>query len=399
MKKNILTTERGSALLISLVVILLISAAALMAVNKSSTDMIMSYNQVHEEQAFYVAEAGLKHAIAKLDEDNSWKAGFDNVAFGQGHYRVAVVDSTAVAGISDTILIYSRGEVSTCVSILEAAAVPDYKYPFSYAMFAKDGIVFDKETCTDSWDSDSGSYAQTQLDSLGNIGSNGTIYGAKLVDFGGDISVATEGGITLGPGSTVNGDTTTTADSVDLDLIPPEEYVWAENNSNAPSGLSGSNYNYNGGTHTLTMGAGASLELQGGVYYFSSIQMGQESNITIAPGASVVVYMGGDIVFNQNSTINDGGLPSDLMIFSQGSLTFNQGNTFSGTFYGPNAHIQYDQTSQVYGSLVGGTIKLDAGACFHYDRALAKVKRRCEAGVDQVTWREIDDPLAVAASL
>ncbi|MDM7974328.1 MAG: hypothetical protein QUT27_14915, partial [candidate division Zixibacteria bacterium] len=66
-----------------------------------------------------------------------------------------------------------------------------------------------------------------------------------------------------------------------------------------------------------------------------------------------------------------------------------QGNIFCGTFFGPNAHIQYDQTTQVYGALVGNSIKLDKGACFHYDRNLAKIRHGTTGEMIQVAWKEL----------
>lgn len=382
--------ERGSAMLITLVVMLLVSTVALMAVKKSTTDMNMSYNQVHEEQAFYVAEAGAKQAVAALDADTYWKAGYSDERFGEGYYSVNVLDSNDVSGLGDTMLVVSRGEANRAVAEVEVSLLPDFVYPFSYAMFADKGIHFDRETCTDSWDSDSGSYELTQLDSLGNVGSNGTITSSKDVTFGGDISTATPGGIGLGSGNAIHGDSTSSADSVDLDIIPDEEYAWAAANSVAPDGLSGSNFTYDKDTKALVSGQNSNVELAGGVYFFSSIFLGQNSNLTVADGEVAVIYITGDITFNQGSTLNDYHSPSDLMIYSQGSLTFNQDNKFYGTFYGPNAHIQYDQTSEVYGSIVGSTIKLDQGACFHYDTALGKIKRKKLSGVTQVAWRELD---------
>ena len=225
---------------------------------------------------------------------------------------------------------------------------------------------------------------------MGDVGSNGTITSSKDVTFGGGISTSTPGGITLGIDNTFTGDTTSTADSVDLDIIPPAEFAWAEANSCAPDSLSGVNYTYNNGLKSLTLGASGSVTLGSGVYYFSSITAGQLSQINITAGASVVIYVTGDIVRGQGSTMNAGGIPSNMMIFSSGSrLQFDQGNTFVGTFYGPNAHIQYDQTTQVFGSLVGNTIQLDQGACLHYDRDLAKIKHGTTGKMMLVAWREI----------
>jgi hypothetical protein len=257
-------------------------------------------------------------------------------------------------------------------------------------MFGDSWINLDRETCTDSYNSDSGTYAGTMLDSLGDIGSNGTVTSSKDVNFGGGIQVATDGGISLGVNNTVNGDTTSTADSVNLEAVPQAEFDWARDNSQALAGLSGTNFTYDHVTKTLYVGAFGNVNFDGGVYYFSSIVLDQGSVITIDVNESVDMYVTGDITLNQSSTINDGGKPSDMMIWSQGSnLTFLQDNVFYGTFYGPDAHIQYDQTTQVYGALVGGSIKLDKAACFHYDRSLGDYKKGYLPGMDRFAWGEI----------
>ena len=138
------------------------------------------------------------------------------------------------------------------------------------------------------------------------------------------------------------------------------------------------------------MGSTGSLVLTSGVYFFDDVLLGQDSQIELAPGANVQIYITGNMTFNQNSVINSGGIPSQLQIYSQGdSLTFNQGNTFTGAFYGPGALIQYDQTTQIYGSLVGGSIQLDKGACFHYDRSLGKIERIVYDEMLMVAVREI----------
>jgi hypothetical protein len=303
---------------------------------------------------------------------------------------VSLTDSVANAALFDTVIIQSEGIYDQGTGRVELITVPTYLHPFAYAMFGKAGIAFDKNTCTDSYNSDSGSYATTVLDSLGSVGTNGTVVSARDVNFGGDISTATPGGITLGIHNTVNGDTTSTRDSVDIPDIPSSEFAWAESVSAAQHGISGSGYTYNNGTKALVGGSYSNVVLASGVYYFSSIELGQGSTLTLAPGAEVTIYVTGDVILRQQSTMNDGGSPADLRIYSNGStLQFDQDNTFYGAFYGPNAHIQYDQTTQVYGSLVGNTLKLDQGACFHYDRDLAKIKKFKTGDMVLVAWREL----------
>jgi len=385
-----LKNNNGSALLIALALMLLVAAVGIITVDSANTDIELSYNQLHEEQAFYVAEAGAKQALWQLNDSTAWRAGYSDRSFGDGSYTVAMTDSLDDVALFDTVIVRSTGEVKGSRTTIELTTVPVYKYPFKYAMFAKAGIVLDRETCTNSYDSDSGTYAGTVLDSLGDIGSNGTITSSQLVNFGGGISVATPGGISLGASNTFNGDTTSTADSVEVDPITSAQLDWARTNSIAQTGMSGAGYTYNNGTKTLTTGASGSITLTSGVYYFSSITLGKNSVISLAPGASVKIYVTGNIQLDQGSKINQGGVPSNVLVYSTGaSLAFNQGNIFNGAFYGPNAHIQYDQTTQVYGALVGNTIKLDRYACFHYDRSLGRLSFGTTGEMIAVAWGEI----------
>jgi Tfp pilus assembly protein PilX len=382
--------QRGGALLITIAVMLMLTVAALIAINTANTDIDLSFNQLHHDRAFYVAEAGIQRAHAQLIEDNYWTTGYSDVAFEGGHYSVKLIDSSTNAALDDTVILRSTGSQDKANAMVEAWLVPEYRYPFRYAMFARDSINMDQQTCTDSYNSDSGSYAATVDDSLGDIGSNGTITTAKQVTIGGNAQSATPGGISLGVANVVTGDTSTTMDSVDLDIVPDSEFVWAKTVSVAADSMTGTGYTYSNGTRDLTGGAYADIVLGSGVYFFNDIELGQESHITLVPGASVTIYVTGDIILHQGSTINDGGLPSNFIVYSKGSrLQFDQDNVFCGAFYGPDAQIQYDQTTQVYGSLIGADIKLDKYACFHYDRGLAKVKHSRTGDMIMVAWREM----------
>lgn len=382
--------EKGSAILIAMALIAMLTAVAIMSVNRSNTDMEMSYNQLHEEMAFYLAEAGMERAVFEINQDNAWRTGYNKLALEGGYYTVHIIDSTADSTLVDTVILDGEGSYNSTMAKMESWLVPVYNYPYKYGMFAGDSLNFDKNTCIDSYNSDSGTYAATQITKDGDIGTNGNIMTSTGVTIGGDAKTAEGGTITLGAGSKVLGDTSTTQDSVNLTIIPQSEYDWAESVSGAPAGLSGTGYTYNPGTKTLTTGASGSVILQSGTYFFSSITLGKLSNIALAPGADVTIYVTGDVLLGQYSNVNVGGNPLDLQIFSQnGSLDFSQYNNFYGTFYGPNGHIQFDQTTNVYGSVVGKSIKLDQGACFHYDRSLSRVKHRTTGEMLVVAWRQI----------
>jgi hypothetical protein len=385
---NILKNDHGSALLISMLLMLLLAGLGIMTIDRANDDMDLSYNTLHDEQAFHVAEAGARRAVTELNNDQFWRTGFTGDSLGDGMYIVVVRDSSDDATLVDTMIIQSTGIVSGGEAIVELYVTPPPPTNlFRQAMFAEDAIVMDRNTCTDSYNSDSGSYAGTYQDSYGNIGTNGTLTTASNVIIGGDIEVATPGGITLGEGSVVNGDSSSTADSVILDMVPQDEYDWAESISDATTGLSGSGYSYNPATKRLYVGTNGSVNLDAGTYFFSEIFLERDATVSLTSGATVDLYVTGNIDLHQRSTINEGGSPTDLIVYSQGDkLRFHQDNEFTGAFYGPGAHIQYDQTTEVYGALVGGTIKLDRHACFHYDRNLSTWGRAGTGDVTVVAW-------------
>ena len=386
---KVIASQRGTAILIVMALIAMLTSVAIMSVNRSTTDIDLSFNSLNEDKAFYVAEAGAQRALAEMNNDNAWRTGFYKQILDGGYYNISLVDSLTDSTLADSIILSAKGYFDQSISNLEVWITPVYYYPYRYGLFAGQNLNIARNACVDAYNSDSGDYATTQIPDDGDIGANGNINIGKFVTVGGDANTALGGSLFVDVGSTILGDTSTTKDSVSLDMIPQSEYDWAKTVSNAPAGLSGTDYTYDATTQTLTTGQSGNVVLQSGVYYFSSITLGKLSTLTLAPGAKVTIYVDSNITFGQGTTVNDGGSPRALEIFSQyGSLQFDQDNTFYGTFYGPNADIQYDQTTQVYGSLIGNSLTLDKNACFHYDQSLYEIKFRTTGEMEAVAWRQ-----------
>ena len=68
--KKILTNQKGTAILIVLSLIAMLVAVGIMSVDRSTTDIELSYNQLHEDQSFYGAEAGIARARKELEGDH-----------------------------------------------------------------------------------------------------------------------------------------------------------------------------------------------------------------------------------------------------------------------------------------------------------------------------------------
>ncbi len=382
-------SERGSALLIVMALLVMLTMAAIVAVDTAHNNIELSFNQLHSNQAFYVAEVGLTRAFVELNHDNNWSAEYLNVPFEGGAFSVAVVDSSVDSDLSDTVLLRSAGTVYECHTNIEAMVLPDYRRPFEYGLFGDDSLTMDNNTCTDSYHSDSGSYDATRRDLEGDIGSNGymTMTNSSLV--GGDASSAIEDGIALENIADVLGDTTTGIARNELDVVSDAQYQWAEINSDAPNGFGGFGYTYNHGDKSLSIGQNSQVVLSGGTYYFSDISVESSSTLEIAAGSNVTIYMSGNLKLSQHSAVNSGGKPSSLQIYSQGDdLTIGENTEFRGAFYGPQADITIDNNTDIYGSVVGRSIKLRNHSCFHYDRSLRDLVTGRTGMMKMIAWKE-----------
>jgi hypothetical protein len=173
-------------------------------------------------------------------------------------------------------------------------------------------------------------------------------------------------------------------------MVPQEEFDWAKANSGAPSGFIG-DYQYN--PHTLSLSLNSqydTLYLKSGVYFFSSITLNQQASLLPAPGANVSIYMTDNISLAQGASINPGGQPANFQIYSQGTeLNIGEHSEFRAAFWGPNADIHIEQNTDVYGALVGASLKVVNSACIHYDRSLLQIKRGSINKMVIVAWREL----------
>ncbi|RKX29418.1 MAG: hypothetical protein DRP47_01870 [Candidatus Zixiibacteriota bacterium] len=383
---TLISNNRGSALLIALSLLIMLSLLALAAVNNSTTDIDLSGNQVSAEKAFYIAEAGAKRAFTEIVADSTWRTGFANVSFNGGLYTVTVTDSTTDSTLADTVVVNSTGSALMGSAIVQLILAPGEVHPFKYAMFGEDTIDIRNSFVTDSYNSDSGSYWATRLNTDADIGSNGNIIVKNGAVIGGDVATSLAGGASINPGATVTGTISDTAPEQELPEVPAADYTWAEANNIAPSGFTGS-YSYDPSTNALI--SSGNLVLDGGVYFFSSIILKNSASLSVAPGAEVVIYVTGDIEMKQSSEVNSGGDPADFLIYSQGDLTLKNSGDIAALFYSPDGNVDLRNSGEFSGSIVAETIVAHNSANFHYDRSLGSITFPGSGGVEVVGFREL----------
>ncbi len=386
MRFSVINNERGSALLVALTLLGLVFMLGAMAIENSRTESDLSFNKVHLDEAFYVAQAGGRHACSELMADPTWTAGFQDRAFGDGEYSVVIVDSTSDSTLGDTVVVRSTGTCDGASSAIEFWLVPGVSHPFEHAFFAKSSVEIKNGFTTDSYNSDSGTYAATRLVEAGDVGSNGLITVHNGAYIGGDVASATLGGTDVNGGATVTGTISDTAPERDVPEVPQSEFDWAETVNDAGTGMSGS-YTYDAGTGALE--STGTVTLNSGVYYFSSIILKNSAELVLAPGAEVTIYITGDIEMKNSSAMNEGGEPGDLLIYSQGDFVLKNSGGMSAVFYSPNGSADLRNSGDFYGSIVANDIIAHNSANFHYDRRLGQIERESEDGMVTVAYREI----------
>ena len=68
-------SERGSALLLSILVLLIVTAAGLALMFNTSLENTISGNETKVSKAFYAAESGIQYGAQKLASDTNWVGG------------------------------------------------------------------------------------------------------------------------------------------------------------------------------------------------------------------------------------------------------------------------------------------------------------------------------------
>ncbi|UCD64439.1 MAG: hypothetical protein JSW34_03125 [Candidatus Zixiibacteriota bacterium] len=384
---NRVKSNLGGALIIALGIMLMLTIAALMAVNRAETDINLSFNQLHYDQSFYVAEAGLRRAFQDLNDDNAWAAGYADVVFEEGTYWVAVDHWYPTEPLRDTVDVRATGRVQAACANVRALIVPELLFPFDYAVYGDDSILLDQNTNTASYhsDPDSGTFATTLLDSLGDVASNGTVTLDNSASIGGDASSSADPGVIMDPTCTVTEDTASGLPPYPLEPIDEEAMADAMANNDNLTGISGT---YDLGADTsLAVGNGDSVHLATGIYYFTDVTLDENSTLTVDDG--VTIYMSGDMLLSNNTSVNPYNDPADLLIISTGSIqTVGNDVDLHVLFYGPDADVYLANSCVVYGSIVANSVVIKNTASIYYDRALAEIPLRTTGRMLMIAWSE-----------
>jgi len=94
--------NNGSALLITIFVVALLSAITIGILQLNTEEIQLMRNQIRAAEALTTAEAGLNDAFAELRADSSWTTGFADEPFNDGSYTVTVTGTLPNLAITST---------------------------------------------------------------------------------------------------------------------------------------------------------------------------------------------------------------------------------------------------------------------------------------------------------
>lgn len=96
-------------------------------------------------EAFYLADAAIERARARFLDDESWRAGWNNVDLGRGSYDLAVSDTTAPDG-TELIRLLATGTVGDASRCIEALVTVPHS-AFDMAIFVNGDLEADASVC------------------------------------------------------------------------------------------------------------------------------------------------------------------------------------------------------------------------------------------------------------
>ena len=259
------------------------------------------------------------------------------------------------------------------VMVMVAAASPG----FNYAVFSDGKALYEGGT-VDSWDSASGTYAETATCDLAPTGTNSTSgddFNVKEGDLCGKIQVGAGGNpnsVVKHEGGTIHGTKEAMAEAIELDDVT------------APSLPNGSPFEPDvTGSLTLTPDreygvvkctSSGEITFQPGTYVIKELVVQDSCKVNVSSGP-ISVYFTAKLQLQSDSFTNTTAIPSNIVFYGAGAsanlVQIQGGSQAYYAVYAPNANCQLQGDSDFYGAMVCGEVQIQDTADVHFDRSLA----------------------------
>ncbi len=138
------------------------------------------------------------------------------------------------------------------------------------------------------------------------------------------------------------------------------------------------------------------LRVEGSVVLIvdGDINVAGSAQFILEEGASLQVYVSGDMDVRGNGWINEGGVPSSLQVYGMGadeqSFSIGGGAQWHAAIYAPNAVMAMNgggNSGEFRGAIVGKEVTMNGNSQFYYDEELRDLEG--ESDFAMASWREL----------
>jgi hypothetical protein len=290
--------------------------------------------------------------------------------------------------------------------------------PFPYGLFATGTVCpaltinggGNTDPATDSYSTaNNGTYASTQTNTLGDVGSNGGVLLNGHSQVGGAVAVPSTLATppaTPNPCSGAQGDYSTTGTA---GIYQPSNYPGnvlqqagpfvfpAPANPiplPTPSSPTGGSSLVPGTYGAISLSGHSTLTLAPGVYNIYSLSLAGQASLTVSPAGAVVL----NFPSTSSSPISISGQGFASSSLKPNDLQINYGGTGSVSIAGngasycivdaPNAAVDVGGNGDIYGRVIGRTINVHGNGKFHFDRN-SVLGPQSTGGYAVISFREI----------
>ena len=407
-RKKLHQTKRGGfalGLVMCVLILMLVIGAGMLNLGMHGSNMATRTSS--EIAARSAADAGLTQGLhsmnqmleAKTWNDSSLPSVIDAPLLNSdATFSYTVTKTTAADSNDDFYTIESSGKYG--LARKKVYSTLEMKGIFEYAIFVADNMMLRNGTTVSAYNKKAG-------DPPLQIGTNSTASGAIIAKTG----VTIDGDVVVGVGGdadVVINNTTEAAisgqtyPSLIKNKIPninvPKALVdMASSGSITAAGTISTSAKYDSINLAADPNKGATLTIDGNVklYVTGDIQLGNSDVLQIVdqttnPDASLVIYLGGNLITDNSGAINNLTQdPKKLKIFGLDTCTnvdFKNSGSFYGAIYAPNADVHFYNSVTVYGAVVSKSFTQDVNANFFYDMSLREAEPS-EIGVHMVVKR------------
>ncbi len=414
MKKLLQTKRRGSAISLAILIVVILLAMGTGLLSMGLHSRTFSLRTTSDITARCAADSGLTMALYQMNEKlkvKPWSgSSLPKATDTKLPYCDASYNYNLMGNLTNGYIVQSVGKADNFVR--SVCATLRLRGLFEHAILTRGSLVLKSDTVIDGYNSEDPSDTdfkvnigtQSTADSSVVLNNGVTVKGDILVGLGGDpATVIKDLGATTG-------DQFGGTEKDPLPQITPPKLVDTGLDLTAKSEIITITPKENGQYGNIILASSQTagiLEIDGGdvvLYITGNIELGNSCEIVVKGKSSLTIYLDGDIISGNGSSIGTQHPTKDAMTIQlygtgEGEQSFDikAKNNWTGVIYGPNANIDLYAKGDAYGAIIANSFEFKSGGNLYYDEALRTVSVEDE-GVRFVVerWYEGSPKLSIS---